>query len=104
MFGVHSFTAIVNAPQAAILAVGAASPPAVSRSTARVEFRETMLATLSADHRIVYGADGAAFLSHLTDAARAAALPSTRLTDGDDRLPHRDQGGARRGARAPTSA
>jgi pyruvate dehydrogenase E2 component (dihydrolipoamide acetyltransferase) len=52
MFGVHSFTAIVDPPQAAILAVGGIN-------------RGTMLATLSADHRVVYGADGAAFLAHL---------------------------------------
>jgi pyruvate dehydrogenase E2 component (dihydrolipoamide acetyltransferase) len=52
MYGVHSFTAIVDPPQAAILAVG------------RIH-EATMLATLSADHRVVYGADGAAFLAHL---------------------------------------
>ena len=53
MYGVHSFTAIVDPPQAAILAVGG-----INRDGA-------MLATLSADHRVVYGADGAAFLAHL---------------------------------------
>ena len=52
MYGVHSFTAIVDPPQAAILAVGGIK-------------QGTMLATLSADHRVVYGADGAAFLAHL---------------------------------------
>ena len=52
MYGVHSFTAIVDPPQAAILAVGGIHDG-------------TMLATLSADHRVVYGADGAAFLQHL---------------------------------------
>jgi pyruvate dehydrogenase E2 component (dihydrolipoamide acetyltransferase) len=64
MFGVHSFTALVNAPQAAILAVGGIvrRPAEVD---GRVEFRDTMLATLSADHRVVYGADGAVFLNHL---------------------------------------
>jgi pyruvate dehydrogenase E2 component (dihydrolipoamide acetyltransferase) len=64
MFGVHAFTAIVNAPQAAILAVGgiARRPAEVGD---RVELRHTMIATLSADHRVVYGADGAAFLGQL---------------------------------------
>jgi len=52
MFGVRSFTAIVDPPQAAILAVGGIDGG-------------SMLATLSADHRVVYGADGAAFLAHL---------------------------------------
>ena len=59
MYGVHSFTAIVDPPQAAILAVGRDQP------------RGAMLATLSADHRVVYGADGAAFLAHLKYSARA---------------------------------
>ena len=53
MYGVHSFTAIVDPPQAAILAVGG------------IDAEGAMLATLSADHRVVYGADGAAFLQHL---------------------------------------
>jgi pyruvate dehydrogenase E2 component (dihydrolipoamide acetyltransferase) len=52
MYGVRSFTAIVDPPQAAILAVGGIHDG-------------TLLATLSADHRVVYGADGAAFLAHL---------------------------------------
>jgi pyruvate dehydrogenase E2 component (dihydrolipoyllysine-residue acetyltransferase) len=64
MFGVHSFTAIVNTPQAAILAVGGiARRPA--ETDGLIELRHTMNATLSADHRVVYGADGAAFLAHL---------------------------------------
>ena len=53
IYGVHSFTAIVDPPQAAILAVGG------------IDAEGAMLATLSADHRVVYGADGAAFLQHL---------------------------------------
>jgi pyruvate dehydrogenase E2 component (dihydrolipoamide acetyltransferase) len=52
MFGVRSFTAIVDPPQVAILAVGG-----VVDGSARL--------TLSCDHRVVYGADGARFLSHL---------------------------------------
>ena len=52
MYGVLSFTAIVDPPQAAILAVGGIHDG-------------RMQATLSADHRVVYGADGAAFVRHL---------------------------------------
>lgn len=64
MFGVRSFTAIVNQPQAAILAVGGiARRPA--EIDGRIDLRHTMNATLSADHRVVYGADSAAFLAHL---------------------------------------
>jgi pyruvate dehydrogenase E2 component (dihydrolipoamide acetyltransferase) len=55
MFGVRSFTAIVDPPQVAILAVGA-----LDRS-------DVMSVTLSCDHRVVYGADGARFLSRLRE-------------------------------------
>jgi pyruvate dehydrogenase E2 component (dihydrolipoamide acetyltransferase) len=62
MFGVASFTAVVNAPQAAILAVGAVTPRAVVRDS-QVVIRETASMTLSSDHRILYGADAASFLA-----------------------------------------
>ena len=52
MFGVRSFTGIIDPPQVAILAVGGISGNA-------------MTVTLSCDHRVVYGADGARFLSRL---------------------------------------
>jgi pyruvate dehydrogenase E2 component (dihydrolipoamide acetyltransferase) len=64
MFGVHSFTAIVDPPQTAILAVGGTSRRPFD-GDGRLEWRDMLLATLSADHRVVYGADGAAFLNHL---------------------------------------
>jgi pyruvate dehydrogenase E2 component (dihydrolipoamide acetyltransferase) len=65
MLGVGRFTAIVNPPQVAILAVGAAAPrPVVSRDGAAV-VRPVLTATLSADHRVVYGADAARFLARL---------------------------------------
>ena len=54
MFGVRSFTAIIDPPQAAILAVGGIRGDA-------------MTVTLSCDHRVVYGADGARFLSALRE-------------------------------------
>jgi pyruvate dehydrogenase E2 component (dihydrolipoamide acetyltransferase) len=54
MFGVRSFTAIIDPPQVAILAVGG--------------IRDGVMAvTLSCDHRVVYGADGARFLSRLRE-------------------------------------
>jgi pyruvate dehydrogenase E2 component (dihydrolipoamide acetyltransferase) len=65
MFGVHAFTAIVDPPQAAILAVGGIERRPYEAEGGQVAFRDSMLATLSADHRVVYGADGAAFLAHL---------------------------------------
>jgi pyruvate dehydrogenase E2 component (dihydrolipoamide acetyltransferase) len=54
MFGITSFVPIVNAPQAAILGVGAV----VAR-----EGRSAMALTFVGDHRIVNGADGARFLA-----------------------------------------
>jgi pyruvate dehydrogenase E2 component (dihydrolipoamide acetyltransferase) len=65
MFDVHSFTAVINPPQVAILAVGAAVRTPVETASGGVEFRDTALCTLSSDHRAVYGADAARFLAHL---------------------------------------
>jgi pyruvate dehydrogenase E2 component (dihydrolipoyllysine-residue acetyltransferase) len=67
MFGVASFTAIIDPPQVAILAVGSARRAPVEESPDRVVFRDLMTVTLSCDHRVVYGADGARFLSRLRE-------------------------------------
>ena len=61
MLDVSSFTAIINPPESAILAVGAAEPTAVVRD-GRVVVRSIMTATLSCDHRACSGADGARLL------------------------------------------
>ena len=63
MFGVKSFAAIVNPPQAAILAVGAARREIVKKTDGS-GYEEAMMmsATLSCDHRVVDGADGATWL------------------------------------------
>jgi pyruvate dehydrogenase E2 component (dihydrolipoamide acetyltransferase) len=61
MFGIEEFTAIINPPEAAILAVGAMSPKPVVREGA-VVVRQMMRVTMSCDHRIVDGATGAKFL------------------------------------------
>jgi pyruvate dehydrogenase E2 component (dihydrolipoyllysine-residue acetyltransferase) len=65
MFGVGSFTAIVDPPQVAILAVGSARRMPVEEGAGGVAFRDVLTVTLSCDHRVVYGADGARFLSRL---------------------------------------
>ena len=70
MFGVDRFTAIINAPQAAILAVGAATERAVVCDGA-VTTAVMMTATLAADHRILYGADAARFLTDVRDRLQA---------------------------------
>ena len=64
MLGVRSFTAIIDPPQVAILAVGGARR-APSEDGAGVVFRDVMTVSLTCDHRVVYGADGARFLSRL---------------------------------------
>jgi pyruvate dehydrogenase E2 component (dihydrolipoamide acetyltransferase) len=63
MLGVARFTAVINPPQAAILAVGAANPRAVVAADGTISSRRVMELTISADHRIVYGADAADFLA-----------------------------------------
>jgi pyruvate dehydrogenase E2 component (dihydrolipoyllysine-residue acetyltransferase) len=67
MFGVRSFTAIVDPPQTAILAVGSVRREPVEDGAGGVSFRDAMTLTLSCDHRVVYGADGARFLSRLCE-------------------------------------
>lgn len=64
MYGVESFTAIINAPEGAILAVGRSGPQPVIRD-GEIVARHQLRLTLSADHRIIDGADGAAFLQTL---------------------------------------
>jgi pyruvate dehydrogenase E2 component (dihydrolipoamide acetyltransferase) len=67
MFGVDEFTAIVNPPQAAILAVGVVKPRAVVSEDGEIVARETMTVTLACDHRILYGADAAGFLARIRE-------------------------------------
>ena len=67
MFGIECFTAIINPPQAAILTVGKLEKrPAVDES-GRVVARDQMTLSLVCDHRILYGADGAQFLSRVRE-------------------------------------
>jgi pyruvate dehydrogenase E2 component (dihydrolipoamide acetyltransferase) len=61
MYGIEQFVAVLNPPQAAILAVGATIDTPVARNGA-VEVRPTMTMTLTVDHRAVDGAAGADFL------------------------------------------
>jgi len=65
MFGVDAFTAIVNPPQAAILAVGAVASRAVVGEDGGIVARATMTVTLACDHRVLYGADAAKFLARI---------------------------------------
>ncbi|HSP32735.1 MAG TPA: dihydrolipoamide acetyltransferase family protein, partial [Thermoanaerobaculia bacterium] len=63
-WGIEEFTAIINPPNSAILAVGAAEPRPVVMN-GQVVVRERMKLTMSCDHRVVDGAAGAEFLKTL---------------------------------------
>jgi pyruvate dehydrogenase E2 component (dihydrolipoamide acetyltransferase) len=64
MFGIDSFAAVINPPQAGILAVGAITEKPVVRG-GEVVTSEVMALNLACDHRILYGADGARFLDRI---------------------------------------
>ncbi|MDE3152494.1 MAG: 2-oxo acid dehydrogenase subunit E2, partial [Gemmatimonadota bacterium] len=64
MFGIDQFTAIINPPEAGILAVGGIEEKPVVRDGA-VEVRKRLRVTMSCDHRVIDGATGAKFLQTL---------------------------------------
>ncbi|MCY1076607.1 pyruvate dehydrogenase complex dihydrolipoamide acetyltransferase [Archangium lansingense] len=64
MYGIDSFIAVINPPQAAILAVGSVSDKVVVRDGQMV-VRKLMTVTLSGDHRVIDGAIGAEYLREL---------------------------------------
>jgi pyruvate dehydrogenase E2 component (dihydrolipoamide acetyltransferase) len=65
MFGIEEFTAVINPPEAAILAVGAVGPKVVVDESGDMAIRQRMRVTLSCDHRVIDGATGAQFLATL---------------------------------------
>jgi pyruvate dehydrogenase E2 component (dihydrolipoamide acetyltransferase) len=67
MYGIDSFSAIINPPQAALLTVGALKKKAVPDDRGRIVARDMMSLTLVCDHRILYGADGAEFLARVRE-------------------------------------
>jgi pyruvate dehydrogenase E2 component (dihydrolipoamide acetyltransferase) len=64
MFGIDHFTAIINPPEAGILAIGGIEPRPVVVNGA-VEIRRRLRLTMSCDHRVIDGATGARFLQTL---------------------------------------
>jgi len=64
-WGIEEFTAIINPPNAAILAIGAAEARPVADANRQVVIRDRMKVTMSCDHRVVDGALGADFLKTL---------------------------------------
>ena len=67
MYGIDSFTAVINPPQAALLAVGSLKKRPLVDDGGRIVARDTMHATLVCDHRILYGAEGAEFLARVRE-------------------------------------
>jgi pyruvate dehydrogenase E2 component (dihydrolipoamide acetyltransferase) len=73
MFGIEQFVAVLNPPQAAILAVGATEEKPVVRD-GQVEVRPMMSMTITCDHRAIDGADGAEFLRTVKELLEEPAL------------------------------
>jgi pyruvate dehydrogenase E2 component (dihydrolipoamide acetyltransferase) len=73
MFGVEQFIAVLNPPQAAILAVGSTEEKPVVRE-GQIEVRPLMSITVTCDHRAVDGADGAEFLRTVKELLEEPAL------------------------------
>ncbi|MBS0586214.1 MAG: 2-oxo acid dehydrogenase subunit E2, partial [Verrucomicrobia bacterium] len=61
MYGISSFSAVINPPQAAILAVGAIKEKAIVKNS-KIEIGNILKVTLSSDHRVIDGVDAAEFL------------------------------------------
>jgi len=61
MFGIEEFTAVINPPEGAILAIGAMAAKPVVKDN-QITIRQTMRVTMSCDHRVIDGAVGAKFL------------------------------------------
>ena len=66
MYGIVHFTAVINPPEAAVLAVGAVRQEAVVRD-GQLTAATTLKLTLSIDHRVLDGATAAAFLQDLVN-------------------------------------
>jgi pyruvate dehydrogenase E2 component (dihydrolipoamide acetyltransferase) len=67
MFGISNFSAVINPPQAGILAIGELKARPVFDDAGEVVARQIMQVTLACDHRILYGADGAVFLGRVRE-------------------------------------
>ncbi|MFZ4803992.1 MAG: dihydrolipoamide acetyltransferase family protein [Synechococcus lacustris] len=67
MFGVDRFDAILPPGTGAILAVGGSRPVVVANADGSIAVKRQMQVNLTADHRVIYGADAASFLKDLAD-------------------------------------
>ena len=64
-YGIHDFTAVINPPGSAILAVGEARREPVVGDDDEIEIRTNTVLSLSCDHRVIDGAEGALFMQDL---------------------------------------
>lgn len=78
MYNIDHFTAVINPPQAAILAVGGLNEELYRAQDGEIHSRQTMTVTLSCDHRAINGATGARFLETL---AQYCAEPYLMMFD-----------------------
>jgi pyruvate dehydrogenase E2 component (dihydrolipoamide acetyltransferase) len=76
MFGIETFTAILNPPETGILAVGSIVRQPVTEDGDSIAIRPLIGLTLSADHRVIDGAIGARFLSDIKDVIEEPKLMS----------------------------
>jgi pyruvate dehydrogenase E2 component (dihydrolipoyllysine-residue acetyltransferase) len=67
MYGISNFHAVINTPQAGILAIGELKAKPIVADSGEIEARQLMGVTLACDHRILYGADGAIFLARVRE-------------------------------------
>jgi pyruvate dehydrogenase E2 component (dihydrolipoamide acetyltransferase) len=67
MYGISNFHAVINTPQAGILAIGELKAKPVVTESGEIGARQLMGVTLACDHRILYGADGAVFLARVRE-------------------------------------
>ena len=65
MYGVDRFDAILSQGQGSILAIGASRPQVVATEAGLIGVQRQMSVNITCDHRIIYGADAAAFLQDL---------------------------------------
>jgi pyruvate dehydrogenase E2 component (dihydrolipoamide acetyltransferase) len=67
MYGIHSFTPIINPPQSAILGVNTAAEELTMDDDGVVTKRQRMMLSLTIDHRVIDGAQGAQFLATMRE-------------------------------------
>jgi pyruvate dehydrogenase E2 component (dihydrolipoamide acetyltransferase) len=64
-YGIHDFTAVINPPGSAILAIGEARKEPVIGSDDEIGVQTNMVLSLSCDHRVIDGSEGALFMKDL---------------------------------------